>query len=78
MSTKPKFNPYEFQARQLKVHALITTIKAALMKHGLEPSPRIAEVLRASWSTHSLDFAKMAGVNAPSIKTWDEVCNELG
>ena len=78
MSAKPKFNPYEFSARTLKVHALVETIRAELAKHGIQASVQVAELLRASWAAKTTDdFAAMAKVRRPSIKTWDLVCEEL-
>lgn len=67
-----KLNPFEFQARILKVDAIVSKIPAGVSTFA---NINTANMMRTWTQTDRNVFARFAGQRTPSGKTWEMVCD---
>lgn len=74
----PKFNPYEFQAREIKKHAIIQYIYMRFFRPTTVKARRaMASTLKNATKQEREWFARSAKVNPPTDETWRQIVEEV-
>lgn len=73
----PRFNPYEFQARTIKVDALVRAVYATMRPSNAYEAGALVALLRGTSQQDRDMFARAAGQLSPSATTWSWVCDEI-